>query len=160
MILCLIHNATQYWLAGQLGVDQHVHSSAGSLQFGGSTIMQAQQRVRAGHTALRDRGNLVASVSFTTSRQFETISDAEVFAATYDAVFPRSGTLRCYRETGESVCQLLNAIVAPPIRQVIGVTVMLTYSVSGGEWQALTPEGEIDPTVTMDGSYITMGTAP
>ncbi len=159
MIICLIHNATQYWLAGQLGVDQNVHSSAANLQFGGSAILQAQQRVRAANTALRDRGNLMSSLSFTTSRLHESLSEAEVFAATYDVVFPRTGTLRCYRETGEAVCQLANAVVAPPTRQVIGLTVLLSYSVSGGAWQALTPEGEIDPTVTMDGSYITMGTA-
>jgi hypothetical protein len=160
MLLCLIHNATNYWLAGQVGVDQSVHSSAANLQFNGSAILQAQQRVRANYTALRDRGNLMASVSFSTTRQFDTISAAEIFAATYDAVFPRTGTLRCFRESGPSVCQLLNAVVAPPSRQVIGVTVMMSYTVNGGEWQALTPEGDLDPVLTLSGDVITMGSNP
>jgi hypothetical protein len=156
MIIALIHTTGTYWLAGEVGVDQRVHSSAADLQFAGGAMMQSQQRVRAAVIALRDRGNLSASVSFTTSRQFSTIDDAEVFAATYDAGTPRAGTLRCYRESGAAVCQLDNAVVAPPTRQVIGVTVILNYSVSGGGWQALTPEGDLDPIVSMGGNAVTM----
>lgn len=158
MKIALVNESTTYWLAGESGVDERVHSSAADLEFGGSIAIQEQTRVRARAKAWRDRGNLSAEVSFSTTRKFDSLSEAEEFAATYDAVYARTGYLECYGASGSLVAVLENAIVNPPRRKVTGVSVLLNYTAAGGRW--LIPDGEggyESPGVTMGGEGITMG---
>jgi hypothetical protein len=153
MKIALVSSATTYWLAGQVGVNERVFSSAANLDFGGEIIVQSQDRVRAANVAHRDRKNYSASVSWTTVRKFESLTDAEVFAATYDAVYPRTGALEFYGANGVLVATLQNVVVRPPGRRVTGVSVELRYSVVGGAW---TLEEGYPGLVTMGGQVVTM----
>ncbi len=152
MKIALVHSSGTYWLAGQVGVSERVHSSAADLEFSGEIAVQGQDRVRAPARAFRDRLNYSSGVSFTTSRKFDTLTAAEEFAATYDAVYPRTGSIELYGASEVIVATLQNAIVNPPRRRVTGVSVQLIYSVVGGAWEL--PEGF--EYLTMGGEVITM----
>lgn len=158
MKIALLSDAVVYWLAGQEGIAQTVHSSAADLRINGQINVESQARLRAAFMAFRDRGNLQQNISFTTSRKFDTPSEANDWAITYDAVTPRTGYLDFYDETDEPVARVLNVVVSPPERRVIGVSVQLSYSVVGGEVLIADGEGEFDtPEITMGGDYVTMG---
>lgn len=135
MKIALVHDSTTYWLAGQTGVSERVHSSAGDLEFSGEIALQGQSRVRAVARAWRDRGNYSAGVSFSTTRKFDSLTEAEEFAATYDLVYPRTGYLEFYGAAGAVVATLQNVVVNPPRRRVTGVSVRLDYSAVGANWQ-------------------------
>ena len=135
MKIALVNDSTTYWLAGQTGVSERVHSSAGDLEFSGEIALQGQSRVRAVTRAWRDRGNYSAGVSFTTTRKFDSLTEAEEFAATYDLDYPRTGYLEFYGANGGLVVTLQNVVVNPPRRRVTGVSVRLDYSVVGATWQ-------------------------
>ena len=124
------------------------------LEEGGNAFAEV---FRAAGIALRDRGNLAETVSFTTSRKFATTDEADEWSATYSAVFPRTGYLDLYNESDEIIARLDNAIVQPPLRTVIGVSVQLSYTVIGGAM--LVPDGEGDfetPEMMMGGEVVTM----
>lgn len=154
MKIALVHDSTTYWLAGQVGVNERVFSSAANLEFTGQIIVQGQDRVRAASRAWRDRKNYSSGVSFTTTRKFPTLAEAEEFAALYDAVTPRTGHIEFYGSSDVVVAILDNAIVNPPTRKITGVSVELRYSVVGGGW--VLPEGYEDY-LMMGGEFITMG---
>jgi hypothetical protein len=135
MKIALIHESTTYWLAGETGVDERVHSSAADLVISGAIALQEQSRVRAVARAWRDRGNQSAEVSFSTTRKFATMAAAEEFALTYDITFPRTGYVEFYGASGSVVGTLGNAVVNPPRRVVTGVSVRLEYTVVGGQFE-------------------------
>ena len=157
MKIALKNGDTDFWLAGEPGVAQSVHSSAGNLRFSGDISIDPQGRVRARSMAFRDRGNLAETISFTTSRKFDTTDEADEWAATYSAVHPRTGYLDLYNEAGDCIARLDNAVVRPPQREVIGVSVQLSYTVTGGE--ILVPDGGGSfetPEMMMGGEVVTM----
>jgi hypothetical protein len=158
MKIALVSAEVVNWLAGEPGIAQSVHASAGDLRINGQIGIDSQARLRAAYMAFRDRGNLQQNISFSTSRKFDTTGEADDWATTYDAVMPRTGSLDFYDEAGEQVARLLNAVVSPPERRVIGVSVLLSYTVVGGEMQIADGEGGFDtPELTMGGNYVTMG---
>ncbi len=174
MKIALVYETLTIWLAGQLEVSERVHSSASNLKFSGNIEIDAQGRIRATHMRFQDRKNLSSGVSFTTWRKFETEAEAEEFSALYDTVTQRTGYLDVYGAGGAAVARLTNAIVLPPTRTVIGVSVQLDYVVKGGEWLANLGGGGGGeggggggggggdpewgtPEITMGGEVVTMG---
>jgi hypothetical protein len=158
MKIALVISEDFYWLAGEPGISQTVHSSAADLRINGQINIDSQARLRAAAMAFRDRGNLQQSISFTTSRKFDTTAEADAWSTTYDAVMPRTGYLDFYDEAGDPVARLVNAVVSPPERRIIGVSVLLTYSVVGGTMLIADGEGDWEtPQITMAGNYVTMG---
>lgn len=158
MKIALKYETDTYWLAGEPGVSERVHSSAADLEFSGQSNVQAQGRVRALNMAFRDRGNLSAGVAWSTVRKFASLSAAEEFALVYDTVFPRTGYLDFYGADGTVKARLDNAQVNPPVRKVTGVSVRMDYSAQGGRW--LVPDGGggfETPEITMGGEVVTMG---
>lgn len=158
MKIALRHDAVDHWLAGAPGVAQSVHSSAGDLLINGQINIDTQARVRAAAMAFRDRGNLSQDISFTTARKFATTAEADEFAITYDAVMPRTGYLDLYGEDDEPIARLTNAVVSPPSRQTIGVSVQLSYQVVGAAMLIADGGGGFEtPEITMGGEVVTMG---
>ena len=135
MKIALIHDSTTYWLAGETGVDERVHSSAADLVISGAIALQDQSRVRAVARAWRDRGNKSVEVSYSTTRKFATLAAAEEFALTYDTNFPRTGYVEFYGASGSLITALTNAVVNPPRRVVTGVSVRLDYTVVGAQFE-------------------------
>lgn len=158
MKIALINSEVFYWLAGEPGIDQTVHTSAGDLRINGQINIDSQARLRAAAMAFRDRKNLQQSITFSTWRKFDTPAEAKEWALTYDAVMPRTGSLDFYDEAGDPVARLSGAVVSPPQRRILGVSVELTYSVVGGAMLIADGEGGYEtPQLTMGGEYVTMG---
>lgn len=135
MRISLYSGTTLYPLAGQSGVSERVHSSADQVTISPQAELQVAPRVRATHALHLDRANLATSISFSTSRKFSTVAEAEQWALAYDANFPRTGTL--YLDTvsplGVVTRQTMaDAVVSPPTRKCTGATVLLDYQAQGG----------------------------
>jgi hypothetical protein len=135
MRVALIASVGERWLAGTPGTSERVHSSAADIRFNGQILTQENNYLRAQTAEVIDRGNLKTTITFTTSRLFATANEAEMYSAFYDAVNPRTGTLILeFVQPLGSVTRgyLRKAVVEPPGRQVIGCTVLLSYTVRGG----------------------------
>lgn len=136
MRISLFTDDVLYPLAGEAGVSERAHSSAGELLISAQAVTQDIQRLRASHTAPRDRENLLTQIQFSTARQFPTATQADEWALLYDATLPRAGTV--YLDSigpDGSITRhaMANAVISPPTRKLIGRTVMLNYSMRGGE---------------------------
>lgn len=128
-------SGTPVWLAGESGTMERIFSSAGDLSIDGNTIAETQTFVRAAAGKVRDRLNLITTISFSTSRIFTNPDDAELWAADYDGAFAREGALRMDMVApggGVTTRYLHDCTVAPPSRRVRGVTVVLNYTATGG----------------------------
>jgi hypothetical protein len=93
MRITLLSAGTLYPLAGQAGVSERVHSSAGDLRISEGIETQTSARVRAASVTHFDRLNLAADISFSTTRTFATPEAAAAWAMDYSTAFPRTGTL-------------------------------------------------------------------
>jgi hypothetical protein len=153
-----LHNgSTLYPLAGEAGVSERTHSSAGDLVISPQAEVQVASYVRAAAAKPMDRGNLLHVVSFSTTRKLSSVVEAQLWALDYDAAFPRSGTL--YLDTvaaGGIIVRrtMANAVVDPPQRRVMGAPVMLNYTVRGGAIEPISsyPDLAITGTLTSNGT--------
>lgn len=130
------------WLAGNPSQTERQHSSAADISITGAVSTENQTFVRGTYGVPRDRGNLTATISFSTTRLFDSAAAAELFALTYDTTYARTGTLVAEVQTGSNTVSkryLRNAVVSPPARQVIGCTVLMSYTVTGSNWQTTRP---------------------
>lgn len=125
----------EHWLAGKPGVSEREWSSVSDYRIEPQIEVQDSKRVRASEAKVHDRGNLKNTLTFGTTRKFETASEAEQFSNDYDTTAPRTGTLvlESVLPVGGVVRRYLpNAVVLPPRRQVIGCSVLLSYTAVGG----------------------------
>ena len=137
MRISLLAGSTVYPLAGQAGVDEHIHSSADGIEIEPECEVQEIRRVRAAHAVFIDRGNRIFRVKFATTRLFATPAEAEMYCLDYDADMPRAGTL-IMEETGgpegtETTLHLTDALLDPPSRRCAGRTALLDYTGTGSE---------------------------
>lgn len=134
MRISLVNNGITYPLAGQSGVPEGTHSSAGDFQISGDISQQTERRVRATEAETYDRGNLLTTIRFSTVRTFGSAGAAEVWSLGHDAATPRTGTLQFTATSGEpwEDFTMANAVVAPPARRVMGCAVLLSYQAVGG----------------------------
>lgn len=135
MRIKLVNGGSTYYLAGQSGVSERTHSSAGDISITTAIDMQTAKKTRATNAALHDRLNEVNTISFSTTRVFSSPDLAEQWSLDHGTNFGRTGTL--YLETissaGVSTWRYLqNAIVPAPARRVTGCTVTAAYTVTGG----------------------------
>ena len=145
-IALLAGDSETYWLAGQAGVSERVHSSTSGLHIIPKIQVQEDNLIRSANAVVYDRKNLTTNISFGTTRVFDTPAAAEAWSLGYDANMPRTGTLILESQlTGGGVSRqfLAGAVVHPPSRQVTGCSVQLQYSIIGG---AITT----DETITAD----------
>lgn len=138
MRIGLLHEGTLYPLAGEDGVAETVHSSAGDITIEADHTRQRVNRVRAANAMFYDRLNLATTVRFSTTRTFSTVAAAELWSLDYDAAMPRTGALVLESTTGTRY--LHDAIVSPPDRRVYGCSVALSYTVQGGAISAVNPD--------------------
>lgn len=136
MRISLKVGAALYPLAGQAGVDERVHSSAGDFQLHAQAARTVLQRVRAASAPSVDRGNLQTTISFSTSRLLASAAEAFLYCLDHDRSFPRAGTvvMEAVGITGGiSKRWLLGAVFDPPQRRAVGCTALLSYTVTGSE---------------------------
>lgn len=135
MRVALIKDGITYWLAGDPALGEREFSSSSGLRVEAQIDIQEDHFIRAAAGKLRDRKNLVTTVSFSTTRKFATPTAAELFALDYDRTFARDGLLMLESpQSGGGVSRrYFAAVVRPPSREVIGVTVLLSYVAVGGQ---------------------------
>lgn len=115
-------------LAGSATLSESEFSSAYDIEISGQLNSQPRLGVRRKIAGMRDRGNLITTISFSTTRKFSTVAAAEEFALGFDEDFgDREGTLST--DTGYS---MPNTLVLPPTRRVNGVSVMMRFTCVGG----------------------------
>jgi len=134
-----------YWLAGQPAVNEREFSSVSGFRLTPAIAVQTISRVRAAAVEVLDRKNLQTTISFGTTRKFATAVGAELWSLDYDASHPRSGTLIFESPQpggGVSRRYMAGAVVQPPTRAVTGVSVDLSYTVTGGLIKSSPPVGE------------------
>lgn len=122
------------WLAGDPTMDEREFSSAADIVVSGDIQVQTDAFVRARSSILRDRGNLVETLAFSTSRKFPSHQDACLWVLLYMAGTARSGYAIFEIPTaGGTVtrCYMPHAVVMPPERRIIGVSVLLNYQIRG-----------------------------
>jgi hypothetical protein len=135
MRVALVHDTVDFWLAGEPEVAESVHSQAGDLEFGGEAIASPIYYVPDDDAdgippaQWQDRQNDIHQITFSTSRLFATRQLAELWAMDYDTAWPRTGTLRI--EAADTTLTMAGTIVLPPVRRVIGRTVLLQYTAQG-----------------------------
>lgn len=129
-------STTTLWLAGDPSKNEREHSSAGDVRINGQTLVQWNQCVRATAGVPIDRGNLETTLTFTTARIFTTVAAAEVWSATYDSTQLRTGDVVLMSPAATALTSsyilMAAAVVQPPTRQVIGCSVLLSYTILGG----------------------------
>lgn len=124
-----------HWLAGTPGVSERTHSSAGNLRISGDIATQDVRKIRASTASMLDRLNLATTITFDTTRKFATATEAELWSLDYDLSQPRTGlvVIESMMPTGGVTRRYIpGAVVHPPEREVTGVSVRLTYRISGG----------------------------
>lgn len=130
------------WLAGQPGVSEREFPSAGDLRVNGVWLQETSDFWGASETRTTDRGNLTTTVEFSTARIFPLAADAELWSLDYDEASPREGTLILESLSPGGVTTrryLPSAVLQSPVREVIGVSVRLRYSATGGAITATEP---------------------
>ena len=145
MRIALVHGSTTTWLAGEPGVSERDHTSASDFEIDANTEIDVKPGIRAEAVNVLDRGNLKTTLGFSTTVKFDTTDEAELWAIDYDGSAARAGTLTIYSHVSgeaDAVRELANAVVKPPRRRVIGCSVLLTYSVTGGAFTVVEAEPE------------------
>jgi hypothetical protein len=134
MRVSITSGGATHHLAGESGVSERVHSSAGGLSISADIQTSSRAGVRKAAAGVRDRLNLQTTISFTTSRLFATPALAEAWALDYDSTFHRAGNLRIDTVAGATTTTryMNDCVVLPPSRQVIGCSVLLQYTAIGG----------------------------
>ncbi len=133
-----------HWLAGNPGLSERDHSSAGALRIAGDIVTQEVKKIRAAAAVTLDRANLKTTLSFGTVRKFSDAATAELWSADYDLAQPRVGLviLESVMATGGVTRRYLpDAVVHSPGREVTGVSVALSYTISGGAINPTPPTG-------------------
>lgn len=151
MRVALKVGSTIYPLAGQAGVDERTHSSASNFTISAQSVQDLIQRVRAASAQVVDRGNLSTTIRFSTTRVFATPAAAFLYSLDHDSLIPRQGVLVLDAVApGGAVSSrwLMDMVINPPLRRVIGCTVLLDYTATGG---AIVNEG-LPETLTVTGS--------
>lgn len=123
------------WLAGEPGVREGEFSSASEVDIDPQALLQEDVFVRGPVAKFKDRGNLKTTIRWNTVRKFDTAEQASEFLLDYDNNFPREGTLilNIPQTTGGVITRSLpNAVVSPPRRRQLGVSVFLSYQAQGG----------------------------
>ncbi len=123
----LCHGATQG------AVDKHVGPTA--LRVSGPVQTQPAAAMRAVTATPYNRGNKVVRVSFQVVRQCASASAAEKFCFQYQRDVLRAGTLHIFAESSAGayeIMQLANTVLDDVQAEQIGVTVLITYTLSGG----------------------------
>ena len=135
MRIGLENGGVTYWLAGEPGVAESVHSSARDYTLTGSRQLTIAPVVKGLVTRQFDRGNQSNEVTFGSTRTFATPDLCFLYTLEYLDNVPLTGTIVFQVDLpggGTSSRFMANAVMQRPEMDPIGVSLTLEYSVSGG----------------------------
>ena len=166
MRIGLENGGTTYWLAGEPGVAESVHSSVRDYTLNGDRQLDVAQIVRADFTRQFDRGQQPNVVSFGTTRTFATADLCFLYTLDYLDNVPLTGTLIFEIDIpggGTSTRVMANAVMQRPEFDPIGVSLTLEFEVTGGAITTVENIGKyLTPTgggyLTPTGGYYLTGT--
>lgn len=135
MRVSLIVGSKRHHLAGQPGVSERVHSSAGNYRKVANSAVQVSALFRARAVKSYDRGNLQTTISFSTTRKFSDAAEAMAWGHDHELDYPREGTVvvEGQRGNGSVIARYMkDAVVSPPEIQYLGATLIIFYTITGG----------------------------
>jgi hypothetical protein len=149
MRIGLENGGTIYWLAGESGVAESIHSSVADYSLSGDRQLDIAPIVKADVTRQFDRGNQPNEVTFSTTRKFTTADLCFIYTLDYLENIPLTGTLIFQVDIpggGTSSRVMANAIMQRPEMDPVGVSLTLDYTITGGRisdavGKYLTPTG-------------------
>lgn len=118
------------------GVGKHC-GPLGITEFDPSAQLQVGEFLRATTVKAFDRGNIRHQVAFKISRLFADTDSAFLWALAYPSTVTRSGSV--VFESGSASVTMSDAVLDPPKCSIIGVSVEVSYRLTGGAI-AETPE--------------------
>ena len=135
MRIALQTNTSTYWLAGEDGVAESVHSSARDFTLTGERQLGVEQLVKTAFTKQFDRESQTNEVTFGTSRTFATSEACFLFELDYSENIPLEGSIIFEIPLpggGVTRRYMANAVMQRPEMDPIGVSLTLEFSISGG----------------------------
>lgn len=135
MRIGLENGGTTYWLAGESGVAESVHSSVRDYTLNGDRQLEVANVVRANFTRQFDRGQQANVVEFGTTRTFTTADLCFLYTLDYLGNIPLTGTLLFEVDIpggGTSLRVMANAVMQRPQFKATGVSLTLDFVVTGG----------------------------
>lgn len=135
MRIGLENGGTTYWLAGQSGVAESVHSSARDYTLTGDRQLTVAPIVKADYTRQFDRGSQANEVTFGSTRTFATGDLCFLYTLDYIDDIPLTGTLIFEVEIpggGTSNRVMADAVMQRPEMDPVGVSLSLDFTVTGG----------------------------
>ena len=125
-----------YWLAGESGVAESVHSSVRDYTLTGDRQLEVAKLVKTPFSRQFDRESQTNEVSFGSTRTFTSADLCFIFTLDYLDNIPLTGTLIFEVDIpggGMSTRYMANAVMQRPEMDPVGVSLALEFTVSGGE---------------------------
>ena len=136
MRIALESGGVTYWLAGETGVAESVHSSVRDYALSGERQQESPTLVKTPFTRQFDRQSQTNEVSFGTTRTFATADLCFLYTLDYLDNVPLTGTLLFVSDIpggGTSTRVMANAVMQRPEMDPIGVSLTMEFVVSGGQ---------------------------
>lgn len=143
MRIALYTGGKAHWLAGDPSKTEREHSSVADFSVDPVIEVQTNKFIRAVEASHHDRRNIDTTISWSTTRKFNTVAEAQRWMLEYDMTMPRTGTLQMHLLSGNNnviIRYLHNCVVLPPSRRATGVSVHLTYQAKGGRITNANPD--------------------
>jgi hypothetical protein len=134
MKIGLINGGITYWLAGEPGVSESIHSSVADFALSGDRQLDIAAFVKGVNTKQFDRINQTNEVSFSTTRKFATSDLSFTYQLDYLSNIPLTGTLIFQIDAGGPTFTryMGNCVMQRPEMDPVGVSLALEFSISGG----------------------------
>ena len=136
MRIGLQNGDTIQWLAGEPGVSERVHSSVRDFALGGDRQLEVVPFVKGSFTRQFDRGNQANEITFGTTRTFASADLTFLFELDYLDNIQLTGTIVFQIDIpggGTETRYMANAVMQRPEMDPIGDSLMLDFSISGGQ---------------------------
>lgn len=123
-----------YYLAGDPAKSVREHSPTADLRINGQLATDLVHFCGGANVDIEDRGGLAESMEFSTTREFPSLDAAEQFVLDYYSAdnpeHDTSGDVTIESEGGAWSRTLKGAVIHPPARSLMGVTVFLRYRIT------------------------------
>lgn len=133
MRVAIQNGGSTYWLAGQAGVSERVHSSARDFSLSRDRQLTVAPIVHSGFTVQFDRGNESTIATFSTTRKFATAEECFLFMIRYSIPLTGVTVFEVEQIGGGTVQSLMaNSVMSKPVMTPIGKTLTIEYTITGG----------------------------
>lgn len=143
MRVAILNGAIPLWLAGDPDKSERVHSSVRDFRRNAEQLFDIVPLLRAANTKQFDRKNQTNTLTFSTTRLFDTVDDADIFQLDYEDNYPLTGIIMLESPVaGGGVLRryMANSVMQIPEMEPTGLTLKLNYQIIGGAITVGIPE--------------------